>query len=153
MLKIIKLLQSLLSRKSSRKIIMDSRLGKLVCEYKSNEKYFTWDAELEHGRGKEPISISIDGDLNGPYSNALHKAHEVVNMIPDLTYKIQKEIDSRFPEKKVDLSKDYNLEDIFVYVDEETKTVDFELEYCTEDAEVMISVEFVNDQINGIDFY
>lgn len=153
LLRFVKLFQSLLTKKSSNKTIMDSRLGKLVCEYKPNDDYFTWDAELEQGKGKEPISISIDGNLNGPYSEVLQKAHEIVNRIPDLTYKVQKEIDNRFPDKNVNLSKEYNLEDIFVYRDEETKTIDYELEYCTDDSEIMISVEFVNDQVNGIDFY
>lgn len=135
------------------KTIFDSKLGKLVCNYKPSDDYFSWETELKQPNAKEPISIWIDGDLNGPYSNALQKAYEIVDSISDITYKVQQEIDNRFPEKKVNLSDDYNLEDISVFVDEETKSIDFELEYYTEDSKIMISVEFIADTIESIDFY
>ncbi|WP_291129697.1 hypothetical protein [Flavobacterium sp. UBA7682] len=136
------------------KIIMDSKLGKLTCDYKSSDEYFSWDGKVKSKtKGVKSIALSIDGDLNGPYPVALQKAYQIVDTIPDLNYKVQQEIDLKFPEKQINLSRDFRLDDISIYFDEETNDADFDFEYYTEDNSIMVSVEFVNGAIETIDFY
>ncbi len=136
------------------KIIMDSKLGKLTCDYKSTDKFFSWDGKLKSNtKGVKSIALSIDGDLNGPYLPALQKAYQIVDTIPDLSYSVQKEIDLKFPEKQINLSRDFRLDDITIFWDAETNEVDFELEYYTEDNDIMVSVEFAKGTIEAIDFY
>lgn len=133
---------------------MDSKLGKLVCQYKLNDAYFTWDTQYKMNNNKgEPVSICIDGDLNGPFSNALQKTYEIIDSLAELAHEIQKQIDVEFPEKKINLNREYSFKDIYVYINEESDKVDFELEYYSYDNEIMISVEFINDKIAVIEFY
>ena len=152
---ILKLLfGNLFSKKPLEKTILDSKIGKLVCVYKPNDTYFTWDTEYKIRNNKgEPISICIDGDLNGPFFNVIQKTYEIIDSLSDLSYEVQKQIDVEFPERKINLTRDYSFKDIYVLINEETNKVDFELEYYTEDAEIMISVEFINDKIEVIEFY
>ncbi len=144
----------LFSKKPLEKTIMDSKLGKLVCQYKPNDAYFTWDTEykIQNNKG-ETLSICIDGDLNGPFSNTLPKTYQIIDSLTDLSYEVQKQIDVEFPEKKIKLSSNFYFKDVYVYINEETNMIDFELEYYSEDAEIMISVEFENDKIAVIEFY
>ncbi len=142
------------SYKGLQKTIMDSKLGKLVCEYKANDTYFTWDTEYKLSNNKgEPVSITIDGDLNGPFSSTLQKTYQIIDTITELSHDVQKQIDVQFPEKEISLTKNYSLSDVFVYINEETNKVDFEFEFITGDAEIMISVEYVNNEIDVIEFY
>ena len=145
---------NLFSKKPLEKTIIDSKLGKLVCQYKPNDAYFTWDSEYKINNNKgEPVAICIDGDLNGPFSNALQKTYQIIDSLSELSYKVQKQIDVDFPERKINLTRDYSFKDIYVLINEETSKVDFELEYYSDDAEIMISVEFINDKIDVIEFY
>lgn len=152
----LQFLKSIFAREPERqvKVIMDAKLGKLKCEYKSSDKYFYWDGKLKSGiKGVKSTKFSIDGDLNGPYSAVLQQTYQIVDTIPNLTDSIQKEIDSKFPEKQINLLRDFHLDDVSVNFDEETKEVDFELEYYTEDNSIMVSVEFVKGKIEAIEFY
>ena len=141
------------SEKELTKSLVDAKLGKLECTYKLSDTFFSWDGELTQTKGKEPICISIDGDLNGPFSDALHKVYQIIDSVLQINFDIQKALDTRFPEKKINLSRDFYLEDISIFKDEETGVLDYELEYFSDKSDFMISVEFVNDTINGIDFY
>lgn len=155
MIEVLKLLfGSLFSKKSLEKTLIDSKLGKLICTYKKEDIYFTWDTEyMFNNNNSEPISISIDGDNNGPFSNTLQKTYQIIDSISELQSKIQTKIDLQFPEKKIDLKRDFNLEDIYVYMEEESNSVEYEFEFYTNDSEIMISVEFINDEIEVIEFY
>lgn len=145
---------NLFSKKPLVKTIMDSKLGKLVCQYKPDNVYFTWDTEYKIKiNNEEPISICIDGDLNGPFSNVLQKTYQIIDSLSELSYEVQNQIDVEFSERKINLTRDYSFKDIFVHINEETNKVDFELEYYSNDAEIMISVEFINDKIDVIEFY
>ncbi len=145
---------NLFSKKPLEKTIMDSKLGKLVCQYKPDNVYFTWDTEYKiKNNNEEPISICIDGDLNGPFSNVLQKTYQIIDSLSELSYEVQNQIDVEFSERKINLTRDYSFKDIFVHINEETNKVDFELEYYSNDAEIMISVEFINDKIDVIEFY
>jgi hypothetical protein len=151
------LLKSIFGQNDKRKFkkkISDAKFGTLVNEYEEGDKTFTWMAEVNNNReDKEPISVTIDGDFNKPYPETLNKAYQLVESIPDLAYQVQKELDWKFSEKKINLSRDFRLDDIYVYLDDDDKTVCFELEYFTENNDVLISVEFINDEIKAIDFY
>jgi hypothetical protein len=122
MIEVLKLLfGSLFSKKSLEKTLVDSKLGKLICIYKKEDIYFTWDNEYKFNNNNcEPISISIDGDTNGPFSNTLQKTYQIMDTISELQSKIQTKIDLQFPEKNIDLKRDFNLEDLYIYLEEET---------------------------------
>jgi hypothetical protein len=155
MIEVLKLFfGSLFSKKSLEKTLIDSKLGKLICIYKKEDIYFTWDTEYKlNNNNSEPISISIDGDTNGPFSSTLQKTYQIMDSISELQSKIQTKIDLQFPEKNIDLKRDFNLEDLYIYLEEETNSVEYEFEYYSNDSEIMISVEFVNDDIEAIEFY
>ncbi|WP_298304298.1 hypothetical protein [Flavobacterium sp.] len=136
------------------KTLVDSKLGKLICTYEKEDVYFTWDTEYKfNNNNREPISISIDGDINGPFSKTLQKTYQIMDSIFELQSKIQTKIDSQFPEKNIDLKRDFNLEDLYIYLVEETNSVEYEFEYYSNDSEIMISVEFVKDEIEAVEFY
>ena len=155
MIQVLKLLfGSLFSKKSLEKTLVDSKLGKLLCTYKKEDIYFSWDTEYKfNNNNREPISISIDGDTNGPFSNTLQKTYQIMDSIAELQSKIQTKIDLQFPEKNIDLKRDFNLEDLYIYLEEESNSVEYEFEYYSNDSEIMISIEFVNDEIEAIEFY
>ena len=152
MLSLLKLIFGGLSKKKSTKSIIDSKLGKLTTEYSEKDNYYSWDFELKIKKGKK-VAFSLDGNLNGPFNDVLQKAYQMVDFVEDLFSEVQMELDTKFAEKKINLANDYTLEDVFIYKDEETGSVDFELEFYTEGSEIMISVEFVNDKIKMIEFY
>ena len=135
------------------KTVTDSKFGTLINEYEDGDDSFTWFTELNQSKeDSEPISVYVDGDLNKPYSETLNKAYQLADRIPDLAYEIQKELDWKYSEKKINLSRNFRLDDIYVYFDEDQKLC-FELEYFTQNNDIMISVEFVEDKIEAIDFY
>ena len=145
---------SLFSKKPLEKTLVDSKWGKLICTYKQEDIYFTWDTEYKfHNNNGEPISINIDGDNIGPFSSTLQKTYQIMDSIAELQSKIQTKIDLQFPEKKIDLKRDFNLEDIYIYLEEETNSVEYEFEFHSNDSEIMISVEFINDEIEAVEFY
>lgn len=140
--------------KTLKKTIIDSKLGKLVCEYESTDEFYTWNTEFQQqDKTDKVISISIDGDLNGPFFNVLQKTYQILESLSDLSNKVQTEIDLKFSDKKINIYEDFNLEDISVYKDEESNSLNYDLEYYSGDCEIMISVEFINDKIDIIEFY
>jgi hypothetical protein len=125
-----------------------------LLDEEKEDVYFTWDNEYKFNNNNcEPISISIDGDTNGPFSNTLQKTYQIMDTISELQSKIQTKIDLQFPEKNIDLKRDFNLEDLYIYLEEETNSLEYEFEYYSNDSEIMISVEFVNDEIEAVEFY
>ena len=152
MLNLLKSIFGGFSKKKSTKFIIDSKLGKLTNEYSEKDNYYSWDFELKRKKG-EKIAFSLDGNLNAPFNDVLQKAYIIVDTVDNLFEKVQAELNIKFAEKKINLTNDFALEDIFIYKDEETGSVDFDLEFYSEGSEIMISVEFVNDKIEIIEFY
>lgn len=152
MLNLLKSIFGGFSKKKSTKSIIDSKLGKLTNEYSEKDNYYSWDFELKRKKG-EKIAFSLDGNLNAPFNDVLQKAYIIVDTVDNLFEKVKAELNIKFAEKKINLANDFALEDIFIYKDEETGSVDFDLEFYSEGSEIMISVEFVNDKIEIIEFY
>ncbi|MGC4039758.1 MAG: hypothetical protein QM710_02905 [Flavobacterium sp.] len=151
---LLKLLFGSLFSKKQTKTLIDSKLGKLTNEYEPKDQFFFWNGEINpKGKNKEKTQFTIDGDINSPYPASLQKAYEVLDRLEMLTYDVQKALDSKFPEKGINLSRDFNFQQISFFADEETGCTDFDFEYFTEDASIMVSVEFVNNKIDLIEFY
>ena len=134
------------------KTCVDSRLGKLTCEFdRKKDEFFFWNAEINTiNKDKSPTDITIDGDMTSPYSTALEIAHKVIDSISNITYDVQQELNAKFSEENIDLSKGYTLDDITVYMDNE---VEYELEYFSDGKEVMVSVSFKDNKITELDLY
>ena len=88
--------------------------------------------------------------MTSPYSTALEIAHKVIDSISNITYDVQQELNAKFSEENIDLSKGYTLDDITVYMDNE---VEYELEYFSDGKEVMVSVSFIDNKITELDLY
>lgn len=153
MLNFLKSLFGNLLVKTEEKVIMDSKLGKLTNTYTSKDQFFFWCGEIKLRNYKEKTEFTIDGNMNAPFDVPLQKAYYVIDRIADLEYDIQKQLDSKFADKKINLSRDFSLQDISFYYDEETKENDYDFEYYNEDSSIMISVNFIEDKIDEIDFY
>lgn len=154
MWRILKLLFGSVFEKSSTKTIIDSRLGKLTCDYTQKDQYFSWRTELTNiNQSKAPTAIYIDGDLNGPYAQALDMAKKIIDKTAEITTIVQKELDLKFPDKQLNLSKGYILDDLsFFYDPEDPEATDFEVEYFSETTE-MVSAGFRDNIVVELDLY
>lgn len=152
MLTLLKVLFSGLFKKTIKKIHFDARLGKMVCEINAkDEKFFFWNAEINSINKKDPTTVSVEGDINGPNLNLLQKTYNVILEIEDFKGIVQKELDYKFAEKKINLLKDYYVEDISLYLEDD---VDFEVEFSSDEVDTpMISVGFKDKNIVELDLY
>jgi len=149
---LIKILFSSLFSKTEKRTYIDARLGKMMCEVDAKgEQFFLWNAEIKSINKTEPTTISVEGDINGPNPELLQKAYTVIGEIEDFKFIVQKELDYKFAEKRINLSKEYYIDDISLYLEDE---LDFEIEfYSDEQDQPMISVAFNNKNIAELDFY
>lgn len=149
---LIKILFSSLFTKTIKKTFTDARLGKMVCEIDAKgEKFFFWNAEINSINKENPTTVSVEGDINGPNLNLLQKTYNVISEIEDFKFIVQKELDYKFTDKRINLSRDYYIDDISLYLEDD---LEFEVEfYSDDDDKPMISVGFNNKNIAELDFY
>ena len=149
---LIKILFSGLFTKKIKKTFIDARLGKMICEIDvKGEKFFFWNAEINSINKTEPTTISVEGDVNGPNLDLLQKAYKVIEEIEDFKFIIQKELDYKFTDQKLNLLKDYYADDISLYLED---GLDFEVEFYSDEADKpMISVAFNEKNIVELDLY
>lgn len=147
-----KFLKSLFEKKPKElsKTIYDSKFGKLTTDYFESDEYFYWAFEVKN-KTENATSVTIDGTLDGPFSEVLSKAYLIMDSLELITQSVQKELNLKFQEKNIDLGK-YYIDDIYFFKDEESNSICYDLEYFS-DVEEMISVEFQNDKIILIEFY
>lgn len=152
MLTLLKILFSSLFKKTIRKTFIDARLGKMVCEIDAKgEKFFFWNAEIKSINKDNPTTVSVEGDINAPNLNLLQKTYNVISEIEDFKFIVQKELDYKYADQKINLSKDYYVDDISLYLED---GLDFEVEfYSDEDDKPMISVGFNDKNIVELDLY
>lgn len=146
-----KFIKSLFEKKLElSKTIYDSKFGKLTTDYVESDEYFNWDFEVKN-KTENATSVTIDGTLEGPFSEVLSKAYLIMDTLELITQSVQKELNLKFQEKNIDLGK-YYIDDIYFFKDEESNSICYDIEYFS-DVEEMISVEFQNDKIILIEFY
>lgn len=133
------------------KVFYDSRLGKLTCEFdRKSEEFFFWNAILTNiNNDKSETTITIEGDVNSPNSGLLDSAYKIIDNLSSITADVQNGLNGKYPEKSIDLSKGYVLDDISFYADDE---VEYEMEFTSDDQE-MVSVSFKNNSITELDLY
>ena len=147
-----KFLKSLFEKKPKElsKTIYDSKFGKLTTDYVESDEYFYWAFEVKN-KTENATSVTIDGTLDGPFSEVLSKAYLIMDTLELITQSVQKELNLKFQEKNIDLGK-YYIDDIYFFKDEVSNSICYDIEYFS-DVEEMISVEFQNDKIILIEFY
>jgi len=152
MWEIIKILFSSLFSKTIKKTYTDARLGTMTCTIDlKGEEFFFWNAELKSINKTEPTTVSVEGDINGPNLSLLQKTYNVIAEIEDFKFILQKELDYKFTDKRINLSRDYYIDDISLYLEDD---LDFEIEFYSDDNDKpMVSVGFNNRNITELDFY
>ncbi|CAM3596198.1 hypothetical protein FSS13T_16730 [Flavobacterium saliperosum S13] len=151
---VLDFLKSLFGNKTNdneTKVFYDSKLGKLTCEFdRKKDEFFFWNAILTNiNNDKSETTITIEGDVNCPNSGLLDSAYKIIDNLNSITADVQNGLNSKYPEKSIDLSKGYVLDDISFYTDDE---VEYEMEFTSDDQE-MVSVSFKNNLITELDLY
>jgi hypothetical protein len=132
------------------KTIVDSRFGKLTCEFKPDDPFYFWDGTLTTlNSDKSETVISIDGDLNGPYDKSLDLLLWITQHVSGINAEVQQKAIAQFPDKSIDLTADFTIDDISIYKD---KDGDFEIEYNS-DENGMLSVNFKDGKVLKMELY
>lgn len=157
MLKFItKLFQNKTVSKLNRKEVIDTTLGKIFLEYKDAfEDFYFWEVELYSiNKDKTKTSITIDGDFNTPSFICVDKLKLFLKDINSFLDLIQHELNTKHKEKNIFI-KNFNLEDISVYTNENStiEESDLELEFYSESSKDMLSVEFSKNKLHLLEFY
>lgn len=136
-----------LFKKKSRKDF-HTKFGTMTCEFGKEDKFFYWHIYTDrYNKSNYSASLWIEGTQIKPDQILLEKAYNLIAAIKVYTPLTQKELDSKFASKKIDLSKDYKVDDIEFCLDGM-----LEIEYLS-DEEDMVSVIFNDEIIEKIEIY